>query len=265
MENFRIIESSPILKPYVHHYWSLRAETGNPTGDRVIPTGSINLIFHRANSLKSTTNGLLQPKAFVSGLSINYSDVVSMGTLNMLVVVFRPMGIAPFLATPLNEFRNMNVPVYDIGDAGLKELADRVLDEASDEKAVAHIEKFLIARLPQLENYNYPRINAVLHEINKNSIINVSNAARIACLSPKQFKRVFSAQVGIRPKDFMRIVRFQRALYLLQTDPGITFAQLAAGTGYFDQAHMIREFREFSGYTPVEYLSTCVPHSDYFS
>ena len=57
----------------------------------------------------------------------------------------------------------------------------------------------------------------------------------------------------------------QRALYTLQQDPTLLFAQVAYECGFSDQSHMIKEFKLFSGYTPAEYLSVCAPVSDYFS
>jgi len=264
MENFKIIKPSPALEPYVHYYWSLQAGSEVPAGNRIIPTGSISLIFHRADLLKSTINGSFQPRAFISGITTNYSDVISTGALDMLVVVFRPHGSAPFLNIPLEEFHNLDVAADDTGDNQLIELSGKILNEPSDELAIAYLEHFLLSRLSGKDNYNHRRIEAVIQAINRNVNINVSEAADIACVSRKQFNRIFSAQVGVRPKDFMRIVRFQRALHTLQCDPKISFAQLAAETGYYDQAHMIHEFHEFSGYTPVEYLSACAPHSDYF-
>lgn len=95
--------------------------------------------------------------------------------------------------------------------------------------------------------------------------IRTAQLADVACLSNKQFGRVFAEYVGATPKEFLRIVRIQRALYTLQCQPGISFAQLAYECGFFDQSHMIKEFKLFSGYTPAEYLAVCAPYSDYFS
>ena len=86
-----------------------------------------------------------------------------------------------------------------------------------------------------------------------------------ACLSSKQFGRVFADHVGTTPKEYLRIVRMQRALFLLQQDATLPFVQVAYECGYSDQSHMIKEFKLFSGYTPAEYLSVCAPYSDYFS
>lgn len=234
-------------------------------GERVIPTGSVSLIFHRADMMMSRTEGRLQPRAFVSGVSTGFSDLRATGVLDMFVVVFRPPGSGAFLNAPVGEFRNMNVSVEDTGDSELMALSEMIMEARSDESAVAMVERFLVSRLHGHDEYTHRRIGMALQAINNDPDANVGVVAGIACLSAKQFNRVFSAQVGVRPKEFMRIVRFQRALYILQSGQPVNFAQLAAGCGYYDQAHMIREFREFSGYTPLEYISACTPYSDYFS
>ena len=109
------------------------------------------------------------------------------------------------------------------------------------------------------------RIGATIQKINLHPQPTIHNLAQTACLSDKQFNRVFHEYVGTTPKEFIRIVRLQRALYTLQTQPDINFAQLAYECGYYDQSHLIKEFKAFSGYTPGEYLALCAPYSDYFS
>ena len=109
------------------------------------------------------------------------------------------------------------------------------------------------------------RLSTVLDEINLHPQVNTLQLSDVACLSTKQFGRVFTDYIGTTPKDFLRIVRMQRALYVLQQNPGSPFAQVAYECGFSDQSHMIKEFKLFSGYTPAEYLSVCAPVSDYFS
>ena len=87
----------------------------------------------------------------------------------------------------------------------------------------------------------------------------------LRCGGEKQFSRIFSEYIGIAPKDFLRIIRLQRTLSVLQHNPGISFAQLSYECGFTDQSHMIKEFKLFSGYTPKEYLNRYAPISDYFS
>ena len=86
------------------------------------------------------------------------------------------------------------------------------------------------------------------------------------CFSKKQFERLFNELVGANPKEYARIVRFQKSLKLLQHGSEDTsLAQLACQCGYADQSHFIREFRRFSGYTPLSLLNVCKPYSDLFN
>lgn len=82
----------------------------------------------------------------------------------------------------------------------------------------------------------------------------------------KQFERLFNELVGANPKEYARIVRFQKSLKLLQHYTEDTnLAQIAYQCGYADQSHFIREFKQFSGYTPLSLLNVCKPYSDLFN
>ena len=94
----------------------------------------------------------------------------------------------------------------------------------------------------------------------------VTALASTACLSKKQFERLFNELVGANPKEYARIVRFQKSLELLQHCPqDANQAQLACQCGYADQSHFIREFRQFSGHTPLSLRKVCNPYSDLFN
>lgn len=154
-----------------------------------------------------------------------------------------------------------------IEDLELSILSRKVIEADDHETCIRLIEQFLIHRLYRFEGYEYnlKRISAVFHQINEQAKTNISELSETACLSSKQFNRIFLDYVGATPKEFLRIVRMQRALFKVQQNPSISFAQLAYECGFSDQSHMIKEFKLFSGYTPTEYLSLCAPYSDYFS
>ncbi|MDR0348489.1 MAG: helix-turn-helix domain-containing protein [Tannerella sp.] len=107
-------------------------------------------------------------------------------------------------------------------------------------------------------------MDAVIRAVNGGEM-NTDNLCRTSCLSYRQFKRVFFEYAGINPKDFLRIIRFQKMLSIWQSQPQISFAHLAHDCGFYDQSHLINEFKIFAGYTPNEYIALCAPYSDYFS
>ena len=155
--------------------------------------------------------------------------------------------------------------IDDVEDAALAELARRVEDTADPRLCIALIEQFLLSRLVTAADYRMKQLSTVVNLIDRCPQLDVPALADTACLSSKQLTRVFADYVGASPKDFLRIVRVQRALSLFQRQPASSFAQVAYACGFADQSHMIKEFRQFTGYTPAQYLAACAPVSDYFS
>ena len=165
---------------------------------------------------------------------------------------------------PLIDLYGQNVAIDALNDPQLAELEKRLSDTTDPKMCVFFIERFLEKRLYQLEAYNLKRINAVMQSIYRGQQ-NIDMLAQTACLGYKQFKRIFAEYVGANPKDYLRVVRFQKALHTLQLQPDISLTHLAYDCGFYDQAHFIKEFKRFSGYTPTEYTAVCAPYSDFFS
>lgn len=265
MSSFQIFTPSSRLQPYVRYYWRLQDAAAGVGYERSIPWGCVQLFFHRGQRLFSQTQGQLQPRHFVCGQATHYSDLRIEGPIDMLVVVFQPHAARLFLGAPVSLFREASVAIDDVEDAALAELARRVEDTADPLRCIAWIEQFLLSRLSLATIYRMDQLSAVIHQVNRSPQLNVRALADTACLSTKQFTRVFADYVGASPKDFLRIVRVQRALSLFQRQPATSFAQAAYACGFSDQSHMIKEFRLFTGYTPAQYLAACAPVSDYFS
>lgn len=263
MEGFQIIQPSPLLAPYVKQYWFLKADDILPV-QRIIPDGSICLVFHRGENMFSTSKNEVQPKSFLSGQSTGYSDLKQIGSVDMISVTFQPHGAKAFFELPVTELFESTISIEDISDPSIRELQSRLMDVPDVLSSVLLIEAFLIKRLRISKAYNYKRMNTVMQSINAGQA-DIMTLAETSCLSYKQFKRIFSEYVGANPKDFLRIVRFQKALHTMQTNPNINLTQLAFECGYYDQPHLIKEFKAFSGYTPSEYISMCAPYSDYFA
>ena len=263
MERFNIIQPSIVLAPYVKHYWLLESDDVI-NSQRVIPTGNIELLFHRGNPMIRSNH--LIPTTSLSGQSHSFADLIPTGTVNMIAVVFHPFGAKAFFEFPIYELSDMIVSADDLNIHPLKELEDKILNTADDHTCVRLIEAFLISRLNPFKEYNYKRMVTTISTINLcNGELSVSQLAEKVCLSSKQLQRIFSEHVGATPKEFMRIVRFHKALFTLQNNPSINFTTLAYECGYYDQAHMTNEFKLFSGYTPSQYVAVCAPYSDYFS
>lgn len=264
MEAFSIIPPAAALTPFVKHYWFLKADSYDDSIQRIIPTGSISIMFHRGCRLYSLSDNTFQPDAFLSGQSGRYTELLHKGQADMICIVFQPHGAGLFFRLPMHELYDSNISISDLEDSELEELQQRLFESSGNLRCAELIDNFLIGRLDNAKLYNHRRLNAVFRAINSGQG-GIAKLAGISCLGYKQFKRVFTDYTGSNPKEFLRVVRFQRALFALQTQPGISLTQLAFDCGYYDQPHLIKEFRVFSGYTPSQYLAICLPYSDYFS
>ena len=269
MESFQIVLPSPTLAPYIRHYWLLETDSVARSTERIIPCGNIQMLFYRGNpvSLSSRQDTRrLDSQSVLCGQFVGFSDLSYTGNIKILAVVFHTYAANAFFRIPVSEFCDRKVTAGEAGDRDLLELEDRLLYEAEDRNCIRLVEQFLLRRLNPLKSYNLERMRSVISTIDREKgEIRVSDLASSVFLSTKQFQRVFTGHIGISPKDFLRIVRFPHALYMLQSVPGMTFSRLACECGFYDQPHLISEFKIFSGYTPKEYLSLCAPYSDYFS
>lgn len=265
MEMYKYIQPSVLLAPYIKHHWIMELDERMTDPVRVTTSGFMQLVFHRADRMHSITENETQPQAFISGHTTVYMDIIPTGKLSMIVTVLRPQGAKAFFDMPMSEFHEKIVPVEYLDKHSMRDLEDKVRNAPDNDMAVRIIEDHLIKKLYSFDDYNYRRILATVRRIEQDEKSNLLSLSEVSCLSKRQFNRVFTDYVGTSPKEFIRIIRYQRALHSMESKPHISLTELAYECGYYDQPHMIKEFKTFSGYTPNEFRAIRTPHSDYFS
>ena len=256
----RIYQPREEVRLYVRYYWVL--ESDKPFCVLTFPIGCPQMIFHRRSPLFISELSSRQDKFTISG-QVNFpAHIASDGDMEMVVAVFYPHTIGMFIDTPPSAFYNQEISGYDIGNKQLNQLADRIFDCADSGTAVSQIEQWLTSRIrPSL---NIERIGASLAALLRSPSTSVDNLAGIACLGKKQHGRLFREYVGMNPKEYGRIARFQRALRMMQL--GLRdYAGIAYANGYSDQSHFIRDFRLFSGITPKQLAEYQTPYSDLYT
>lgn len=267
-EEFDFYKPCKLLQPYVRYYWVFKSNQLLNT--LTFPIGCPQIIFHKQTPLYIPELNATQDKLTISG-QVNFSShLYADGNIEMIVVVFHPHAMSLFLNIPISLFYNQEVSGYSIENKSLNELAKRVLGCEDNAICVNNIEEWLLSQIANSSSnaaYRIERIGAALRQIFVSPQIPVTEMSSIACLSKKQFERLFNSFVGINPKEYARIVRFQKALAQIQYQSGKNFnqAQIAYASGYADQSHFIREFKKFSGYTPMSLLKVSNPYSDLFT
>ncbi|MCM1036815.1 MAG: helix-turn-helix transcriptional regulator [Bacteroides sp.] len=262
MMGFDFYRPSNRLRPYVRYYWILRCDEKQDT--LTFPIGCPQLIFHRRGRFYIPELESEQAPFSISG-QVNYpARIQSSGDIESIVAVFHPHAIGTVFNIPVSSLYNQEIDGHALGDKSLSTLADNVLNADDSRYAVRLIEEWLTQRLDDSSAYNFSRVGASLQQLFHDNSVGVDGMARRACLGRKQFERVFFAAVGMKPKEYSCVARFQKSLWAMQTGSR-DFADIAYWCGYADQSHFIRECRRYSGATPAELLKTQPVYSDLFA
>lgn len=268
---YQYIKPAIILEPFIKHYWVL--EVDEPVKDisalRIFPTGFTELILYygdRYLHIDKNKSKTLQPSFFFAGQNNCYYDLAPTGKIGLIAITFKPDAARLFFKMPISDVENNFVALEDVVGRSIVNLEYELQTASNNHERIHTIENFLMDQLTELYTDYYKRINYSVNKINQSrGLISVDSLASSACLSTKQFNRKFTEFVGIKPKQFTRVVRFQYAIYSQQIKSIKTLTELAYKCGYYDQAHFTNEFKAFTGYAPKEFFKICEPHSDYFS
>ena len=204
-----------------------------------------------------------QPRSFIVGELTRFLLLQPTGDVAVMGVRFRPGGAYRFLPFPLSDFTDSTVPTGDIwGHAGTF-LEEAVLEARNDMQRQQLVEEFLLRQL--VTTTSRPRFDAAVKEIIRTrGQTRVHEVANGVGWSSRQLERDFGASLGLSPKSFSRVMRFQNLLRLVGEGALREWANLAIEGGYADQPHMVREFREFAGHTPAERGIAAGEFSSYF-
>jgi len=267
---FNFAKPSSVLSPYVKQYWGIEncLSPGEKHVQRIIPSGLMELSFYLGDWPQLVNHHQTSiDSSVVSGHCSGHHDLIVTGNLRLFSISFKPLGAWMFFDLPMNQLYNCIIPLRDLLNSEINKLETELYETIEFCDRVLLIEAFLISRLKKKTSfYEEKRMTDSIGEINRiKGIIPVDSLASRACLNRKQYERNFQEIVGSSPKQFMRIVRFQHALQYKGQHPETKLSELAYECGFFDQSHMINEFRDLSGKTPKQYFAECEPFSDYFT
>lgn len=223
-----------IVSPFVSHYWLARdnSDSAHP----ILPDGCVDVVFEIGRTTGLRAYGPATRKAICE---------VSPGR-HYLGICFRPGQARHFLDVPPGEFTDGNLSLAALAGLVAEELADDIASGSVFHRLDAALAA-CIARQPATAD----RIDRALELIDRNSgLVPIETLASTLGLSRRQLERRFLDVVGMPPKAYAGIRRWQHALVLLRMQPTLPLATLALNAGYSDQSHMTREFRCLVGQPP---------------
>ena len=248
------------LNQSIRSLWYAQAGDVAHRRERVLPTGCTQVILNLARDfLLDCPEGQCDrrmPPALVIGARSVYEIVDSSDMADLIGIVFTPGGLVPFASDAAHYFSNQTVALESIWSNDTQWLRDRLREIDSPRARLQCLEQFLAARFTsRIERWKRPpQIQFALRYFAHNpSIASVGATARQIGWSERRFSQVFREEVGLAPKVWCRIQRFQRAVRQLHAGADIRWAELALDCGYYDQSHFANEFRAFSGVDATTY------------
>jgi len=264
------------LARYAVRYWYAEAAADSPVAAGAqFPTGCVCVLFN-VGPPQALLDGPGGEATWVSGERARPLHLWSPHGARLIGVAFRPGGGRPFFDRPLAEFTDLVVPLTNLWPPGLLgEVHERMhqVDPAARDapgRLFGILEEALRLRLDITRSVGLGLIDAAVRRLeDMGPGAPVRSVAADLGVSTRYLRRVFRDDVGLSPKTLHRVLRFQRLITHLEptastsADDGPDWSLLALNCGYFDQSHMIREFRDFTEMRPGDYLKLRSPDPNF--
>jgi len=266
--NYKTIAPHNDLRVFVKCYWTLEVPKEiKPEKQRIVPDGCMEMIFHYGDLYKQYfQNGsyIIQPKCFVFGQITHPLDIEPTGETGIFAIRFHPDGFTPFVTMPINDMENRAVPLQALfGKAGLL-LEKEVLNAVTNEERVKIIESFLMKILITPKFIDSITKSSVEIILQLNGQLNVDELSDQLNIHRRQLERKFSSVIGLSPKQLLKIIRLQSTLKMLANNQFTSLTSIAAEGNYYDQAHFIKDFKEFTGMSQKKFYSENLKMSSLF-
>jgi len=258
--NYQTYQPHPDLELLVNCYWTLEVPpSADPKKQRIIPDGLIELAFILGDDIKRYTTRdeyILQPRAMVLGQTIEPFYIEPTGYVNTFAIRFYPYGFANFMTLPIQDLANKETPISSLfGEEASKELENKIIAAKDVRQRIGIIETFLLSKLTEpavVDNLVKSTIDIILSTKGSTPI---NTILKENAFQRRQLERKFVKLIGISPKQLGKVIRLQAALKMLLNEEAENLTNIAYQNEYYDQSHFIKDFKEFTGINPKEFLN----------
>ena len=252
----RVYKPAFPLSQHVDLFWRT-TNSGLPSSRRrIYPDGAMALVIHLKNPAMSFFIDDHAHHIRVPLLAGPYSRSFQIDPSQSTAVIgvrFRPGAAGMFFPIPAHELHNVDIPLSDLDTADADRLLNDVCSAPSEHAQFVAVERYLTKKLGNATPI-HPAITYAVEQLSREGgIRSIRRIQTDTGLSHTRLIQLFREHVGLTPKLFCRVRRFHGLLERIEKGLPVNWADLAADCGYFDQAHLIRDFRAFAGVTPLEY------------
>ena len=254
---YSVISPPEHLRSHVKYFWTLEVEhTGsNPVTFGPLADGCPGLLFqNNKKGIYVDQQGKKLPELSLYGQTVEQTHLYLAGSFNTVGVRFFPNALPSLFCLEAHELTNSCLYLDDITRKKDPPLKEQLLNSKTQAEKFEHLKAFLHQKQNKINAYTDPIVDYAQSKIiESNGTLPLDILLSTLNLSGRSLERKFKRQVGITPKLFARVNRFQASLQQLKNNSYSKLSDIAFSLEYADQSHFIREFKEFAGFTPKEF------------
>lgn len=253
---FALVDPPPLIADSIKSIWWARGTKQEfEAPEPIVPDGCVEIVFNLGDRFINAETGARQPRALLAGQMTRPVIALPTGDVDLIGVRFKTGRAGAALGLPMWRLQDQLIAASDV-IRGVDGLADD-LRSVSESDRLGHLAHAIGENLDGIDADAMRHVDEALQLIDatRGSIAIESLASRVG-ITRRHLERQFKEYVGLSPKHVARIARIHSALDLLQRQPSLSGAEIAATCGYSDQAHLIRECQELAGQTPQRLKTT---------
>jgi AraC-like DNA-binding protein len=254
------------LHRFVECFWTLQGDAAVDTSaERILPDGCVELILNFGAQFIERCDGRKkrQPRNFLVGQMTGPILISPTGPVELLGIRFHPGGTLPFLRVPLHEITDQVVELGSLSSKLERDLMEVTSESSSLSEKMLAVQAFLISCLASTKHDPW-LMKMAARIVDSAGSVSVDRIASDAGVSSRQLERRFLREVGVGPKLLGRIIRFQQVFRAVEKCNS-AWADIAVECGYYDQAHLIRDFNQFAQQTPAVLFASQSPLTEAFT
>jgi AraC-like DNA-binding protein len=248
-------EPSQALKPFVKEYWIVEDESTVPVLQKIIPDGYCEIIFHYGDPYRIKLHGKweMQSRVLFAGQISNHFYLENSGCSGIMGIKLQPAAFYNLSGTDMTTFTDRVVDLDPIMPEKFIKAPDGLADNKITVTERICLAEAWLAEIVQQPLYNSLKVREALDIIfEKNGMVDIEEIAGHLKQTRRHLEREFKKIVGLTPKFFSRIIRFNH-IFQLMKERDSSWISIALDSGHFDQSHFIKNFKEFTGEEPSKY------------
>jgi AraC-like DNA-binding protein len=252
----QIIPPPAHLKDYIRYFWTLESsgEDDTPRTFKTIADGSPGMIFQHSDSGSFYQQDKKLAPVFLYGQTTSCTEINSPAVFSTIGVYFAPHVLKSVFGLKASELTDSCIDIGEIAEKQGFPLAGRLLEAKDFEEKSLILSEYLSLQLKQNEAQEDTLLTHIIDRINRsNGVVSLKELQTISGISERSFERRFQQSIGVSPKLYSRICRFQASLKQLRENDFQKLSDIAFENEYADQSHFIRAFKEFAGFSPNQY------------